>query len=151
MSESEKFVPGPLADVRATTRWTLVFVRELKHPPEAVWAALTQRDRLAAWAPFTASRDLDELGPATLTMIDRDVTEDLAATVLRVEPPTLLEYTWDDDHLRWELEPTEGGTRLTLHHTVPGRDWLSKVAAGWHLCLDVAERLLDGYAERLSP
>jgi hypothetical protein len=33
---------------------------------------------------------------------------------------------------------------LTLSHTLEDRDWLPKVAAGWHLCLDVAEHLLDG-------
>jgi hypothetical protein len=31
-----------------------------------------------------------------------------------------------------------------LRHTVTDRDWAAKVAAGWHLCLLVAERLLDG-------
>ena len=46
--------------------------------------------------------------------------------------------------LRWELEPAGPGTRLTLRHTVQGREWLPKVAAGWHLCLDVAQHLLDG-------
>ena len=48
------------------------------------------------------------------------------------------------DLLRWELAPTPTGTRLTLSHTVADRSWLSKVAAGWHICLDVAERWLDG-------
>ena len=39
---------------------------------------------------------------------------------------------------------TGTGTRLTLRHTVEDRQWVPKVAAGWHLCLDVAEHLLDG-------
>jgi hypothetical protein len=46
--------------------------------------------------------------------------------------------------LRWELAPTAGGTRLTLRHTVKDKDWVPKVAAGWHLCLIVAEHLIDG-------
>ena len=77
-------------------------------------------------------------------MIDGDVAEDLPASVRRAEPPTLLEYTWGTDLLRWTLEPVDAGTRLTLEHTLADRDWVPKVAAGWHLCLDVAERLLDG-------
>ena len=36
------------------------------------------------------------------------------------------------------------GTRLTLRHTVQAEDQLPKVAAGWHICLDVADRLLAG-------
>jgi uncharacterized protein YndB with AHSA1/START domain len=139
--------PGPPADTRTVSdgdRWTLVFVRELKHPPGPVWSALTRADQLGAWAPFTADHDLDRPGDATLTMIDRDIAEPMPATVTRVEPPTLLEYTWGEDRLRWELEAVEGGTRLTLRHTLTDRAWLPKVAAGWHICLDVAERLLDG-------
>ena len=37
------------------------------------------------------------------------------------------------------------GTRLTPQHSVGGRDWVPKAAAGWHLCLLVAERFLDGH------
>jgi uncharacterized protein YndB with AHSA1/START domain len=125
-------------------RWTLAFVRDLVHPPERVWTALTDPAEVGEWSPFRAERDLSVPGSAVLTMVDGDTTMDLPATVLRAEPPTLLEYTWGDDLLRWELEPTAAGTRLTLRHTVAGPDWLPKAAAGWHICLDVAERLLDG-------
>ncbi len=33
---------------------------------------------------------------------------------------------------------------MTLRHTVSDLDWVPKVAAGWHICLAVAARLLDG-------
>jgi len=139
--------PGPLADVTAEPAdggWTLVFVRDLRHAPEKVWAALTEPGQLRAWAPFAPDRDLAGTGPATLTMLDTDSATATAAVVLRADPPTLLEYTWGEDLLRWELAPATAGTRLTLRHRIADRDWLAKVAAGWHLCLDVAERLLDG-------
>jgi uncharacterized protein YndB with AHSA1/START domain len=144
---STQFEPSAPAEVERRAdgdRWTLVFVRVLRHAPERVWAALTEPAQLGAWAPFTADRDLGRTGNATLTMIDGDVTEDLPASVRRAEPPTLLEYTWGTDLVRWRLEPVDAGTRLTLEHTLHDRDWVPKVAAGWHLCLDVAERLLDG-------
>jgi uncharacterized protein YndB with AHSA1/START domain len=140
------FEPSQLAEVdcqRSDDQWTLVFVRSLQHSPERVWAALTEPAQLNEWAPFTASRDLDSPGEATLTMIDGDVAEDLSATVTRAEHPTLLEYRWGTDLLRWELVRTAQGTKLTLLHTIKDRDWVPKIAAGWHLCLDVAERLLD--------
>jgi uncharacterized protein YndB with AHSA1/START domain len=144
----ETFEPGPLADVAcevADERWTLVFVRDLRHPPERVWRALTDPAQLGRWAPYLTSRDLGRPGDVTLTMIDGDTSEELAAAVTRAEPPTLLEYTFGTDLLLWELASTGSGTRLTLRHTVAGPDWLSKAASGWHLCLDVAERLLDGH------
>ena len=141
------FQPSPPADVVLQVhddRWTLVFVRELPHPPEDVWSALTEPAQLQQWSPFTADRDLAATGEAILTMTDGDESVDLAATVRRVERPRLLEYTWDTDVLRWELKPTGSGTRLTLRHTLEDLDQVPKVTAGWHICLDVAERLLAG-------
>jgi uncharacterized protein YndB with AHSA1/START domain len=144
----DTFRPGPLAEVDCQAsdgRWTLVFVRDLRQPPEKVWAALTDPVQLGAWAPYRASRDLCEPGDVTLMMIDGDTSEPMAATVTRAERPSLLEYTLGTDLLRWELTATGHGTRLVLRHTVTDRGWLPKVAAGWHLCLDVAEHLLDGH------
>ncbi len=123
-------------------RWTLVFERDLPHPPEKVWAALTEVAQLREWAPFVADRNLDAPGGATLTMVDGDVAEEMPATVRRVERPRLLEYTWGEDVLCWQLSPSGPGTRLTLRHTLADEDWVPKVAAGWHLCLDVADRLI---------
>jgi uncharacterized protein YndB with AHSA1/START domain len=144
---ADSFEPGPLAEVdyRATDDgWTLVFVRDLRHKPDKVWAALTEPAQLSRWAPFLADRDLGDTGDATLTMVDGDVTEDLPAVVRRAEPPALLEYSWGSDLLRWELTATDSGTRLTLRHTVQDRDSVPRAAAGWHLCLVVLEHLLDG-------
>jgi uncharacterized protein YndB with AHSA1/START domain len=144
-----RFDPGPVLPVGADhrlddDRWTLVLTRDLHHPIERVWAALTDPEQLARWAPFEADRDLGSEGSATLTMIDGELRTDLASAVTRAEPLRRLEYSWGTDVLRWELTPTPDGTRLTLRHTVQDRDWLAKVAAGWHLCLLVAQRLLDG-------
>jgi uncharacterized protein YndB with AHSA1/START domain len=142
-----KYEPSPLADVGCRPsgdRWTLVFVRDLKHPPAKVWAALTQPDQLGKWAPYTADRDLSTAGAATLTMIDRLSHEDIKAEVTHAEPTKLLEYTWGGDLMRWELAETSTGTQLTLLHTLRDKDFVPKIAAGWHLCLDVAEHLLDG-------
>jgi uncharacterized protein YndB with AHSA1/START domain len=109
-----------------------------------VWTALTDPAELDQWAPFTAATDLGRPGGTTLTLVDGSDRTDLPATVLRAEPPTLLEYTWGEDRLRWELEPSGTGTRLTLRHTLaePAAD--AMIAAGWHLCLLVLRRLLDG-------
>ena len=141
------FDSGPLAEASVVPDgddWTLIFIRDLRHPPGAVWAALTDPAELDQWAPFAADRDLGATGDTTLTMIDGDTRMPLPATVRRADPPVLLEYSWGDDVLRWELAPTDGGTRLTLRHTLAKPDQDAMIAAGWHLCVAVLARLLDG-------
>ncbi len=145
--DRSNFRPSPPVPVEAIAQddhWTLVLTRELRHSPARVWAALTEPDQVREWAPFVPDRDLGRSGDATLTMVDGDARDDVASTVRRAEPPRLLEYTWGSDLLRWELAPHGAGTLLTLRHTVADREMLAKVGAGWHLCLDVAEHLLDG-------
>jgi uncharacterized protein YndB with AHSA1/START domain len=138
---------GPVGDatvVQTGDAWTLIFVRELKHAPTVVWQALTDPVELHQWAPFDAERNLGHTGETTLTMVDRDERTPMRAMVVRVDPPRVLEYTWGDDRLRWELEPHGHGTRLTLRHTLSHPDMDAMVAAGWHLCLVVLDRLLAG-------
>jgi uncharacterized protein YndB with AHSA1/START domain len=109
-----------------------------------VWRALTDPAELRQWAPFDSDRDLGRTGEATLTLAGAESPETSPASVRAAEPFTLLEYTWGDDVLRWELEPQGAGTRLTLRHTTDDGSWMPKVAAGWHICLDVADYLMAG-------
>jgi len=49
---STGFDPGPLADASVAGdagRWSLIFVRALPHPPEKVWAALTDPAGAVFW------------------------------------------------------------------------------------------------------
>jgi hypothetical protein len=77
-------------------------------------------------------------------MIDGGARQDLPADVRRADAPAELEHTWGDDLLRWTLVETGGGTRLELSQTVESHEWMAQVAAGWHLCLDVAASVLAG-------
>lgn len=140
------YEPGPAsgAEVRKDgERWTLVLVRDLRHPPARVWEALTDPAHLVQWAPFDADRSLGVAGPVTLSTVGTPAPQVSASTVTRAEAPRLLEYTWGDSRLRWELEPLGAGTRLTLWHDIDRR-YVSWGAAGWHVCLDVLDRSLAG-------
>lgn len=143
----EDYQPGAAAGAHAEEegeRCQLVFVRELKSPPDEVWRALTDPAQLGEWAPFDADRDLGRTGPATLTMAGGSGSESFECVVREAEAPRVLEYSWGNDVLRWELAPLGSGTRLTLRQSLEDRGWLARVAAGWHICLDVAARALEG-------
>ena len=65
--------------------------------------------------------------------------------VIRVwDPPRVLEWTWDTDVLRFELESTADGTTLTFTTRLgPDDQGAANTAAGYHACLDNLVDLLD--------
>jgi uncharacterized protein YndB with AHSA1/START domain len=149
MSSRDQYKPGPAAGAhvrKEADQWTLVVVRELRHPPGRIWAALTDPAQLQEWAPFDADRNLGEVGPAKLSTVGAQTPQVSETRVIRADAPRLLEYSWGGQNLRWELEPLAGeGTRLTLWHNID-RGFIAMGAAGWHICLDVLDHLVGGDA-----
>jgi uncharacterized protein YndB with AHSA1/START domain len=146
MSNRDRYEPGAVAGAKVLKdgeEWTLTLVRELRHPPALVWEALTDPAHLVEWAPFDADRSLAAAGPVKLSTVGAPTPQVSETTVKRAEAPRLLEYSWGEQDLRWELEPVGGGTRLTLWHNIDRR-FIAWGAAGWHICFDVLDRWLGG-------
>jgi len=140
MTEPQLYAPGPanLARVQKDgEKWTLILVRELRHSPEKVWQALTDPVHLREWAPFVVDASLGAVGTVNLTWVAAPTP--IETKVTRAEAPKTLEY----GDMRWELEASGGGTRLTLWHKIDRR-FVAWGAAGWHISFDVLERLLAG-------
>ena len=152
MTDREHYTPGPAhgAQIRedrgpnGEDKWTLILVRELRHSPEKVWQALTDPAHLREWAPFDADGDLGTVGAKVkLTTVAAPAPHVTETTVTRADAPEVLEYSWGDHDMRWELEATGDGTRLTLWTNI-GRRFIAMGAAGWHICFDVLDHLLSG-------
>jgi uncharacterized protein YndB with AHSA1/START domain len=140
MTDREQYTPGPASGAQVRKegeKWTLILVRELRHPPERVWQALTDPAHLREWAPFNTDGSLGTVGTVKLTWAGTAQTTETRVT--RADAFRVLEY----NDMRWELEPHGGGTRLTLWHSIDRR-FISWGAAGWHICFDVLDHLLNG-------
>jgi uncharacterized protein YndB with AHSA1/START domain len=146
MIDREHYTPGPASGAQVRKdgeKWTLIVVRELRHSPDKVWQALTDPAHLREWAPFDPDRPLDAAGATVkLSTVGTPAPQVSETTVTRADAPKLLEYNWGGQDLRWELEPSAGGTRLTLWHNIDRR-FISMGAAGWHICFDVLDHLLS--------
>jgi uncharacterized protein YndB with AHSA1/START domain len=150
--------PVALCEVRRDTdngRTTVVIIRQFAAPREAVWSLLTSPEQLRLWAPHTTDHRLTQIGRVTFTLLGDDIDGhadipefELSGVVLAVDAPTLLEHSWAMDVLAWHLEDapagTAAGTRVILRHTLANDVMASAVAAGWHLCFDVADSVLEG-------
>jgi uncharacterized protein YndB with AHSA1/START domain len=147
VTDRDQYTPGPASGAHIRQdgeQWTLVLVRDLRHSPKKVWQALTDPAQLREWAPFDADASLGTAGTTVkLTTAGAPAPHVTETTVTRADAPSVLEYTWGGNDLRWELEARGGGTRLTLWTSIDRR-YISMGAAGWHVCFDVLDRLLGG-------
>ncbi len=121
----------------------IAFERWLDHPVEAVWAALTEPEELAAWlGPGTVEPRAG--GRVAIRTGAGDRPEQgrlLSGRVLAWEPPHLLEHEWlqpglDLSVVRYELEADAGGTILRLTHRRSVAPGATGGRAGWHAYLD---------------
>jgi len=148
MNTPEPYTPGPASGAHVDKdgeKWTLVLVRELRHSAETVWEALTDPAHLREWAPFDADGSLTTTGRTVkLTTVGAPKPMVSETTITRADAPNVLEYKWGGFDMRWELTAVRGGTRLTLWTNIDRR-YMAMGAAGWHVCFDVLERLLDGH------
>lgn len=159
---------GPMGEVfRDGERTGLRYVRMLRHSPEKVWRALTESDSLRHWfpadvvgertvgarlsLPFWPEGLEDERAVEAIEEMGVDPDNYVSEGELRVwDPPRTFEFTWGmdgreelTDLLRFELEPTEDGTRLTFTTWLGGPAQNADTAVGWHVCLDELTDLLD--------
>lgn len=138
----------------------LVFTRHLDHPPEAVWRALTEADGLAGWFPAHIEggwepgaelvfrfRNPEEAAE----VLEVDEAPVLEGEVISCQPHSRLEYTWDQDILRFDLKPDGQGTLLRLTVTFQEIGKAARDAAGWHVCLDVLAAGLAGQPPPFAP
>jgi uncharacterized protein YndB with AHSA1/START domain len=118
------------------------FERRLKHPVEKVWSYLTDNEKLVKWFSELRIEDLRPGGRILFDMQDGTFEE---MEIFELEPLQVLEFAWGEDRVRFELYPDGEGCRLVLIETI-GKltDHTPKDLAGWHVCLDVVETLLDG-------
>jgi len=101
-------------------------------PPEEVWEALTEPERLEEWFAPEAELDPRPGGEGVFRWGDG---EERRATVREIEQEERLVLDWDDGgEVVLELEPAEEGTRVRVVETspelAPALEWRA-CAAAW--------------------
>jgi uncharacterized protein YndB with AHSA1/START domain len=113
-----------VTDASSGTR-SVVVEREIPHPPDKVWRALTQPHLVAEW--LRMANDLKPVVGHGFTLRGDTLRGDwggVGCKVLAVEPSRTLSYAWDHAHddaahdprsvVAFTLTPTSTGTRLRL-------------------------------------
>jgi len=107
--------------MEADTTRSVVIEREMPHPPEKIWRALTQGPLIEEWLmkndfqPVVGHRFSFRATPVPNW---NGVVE---CEVLVVEPNSRLSYSWGSMGLgtvvTWTLTPTQGGTHVRMEQT----------------------------------
>jgi uncharacterized protein YndB with AHSA1/START domain len=118
-------------------RHVLRMRRHLGHRPEKVWRALTDPEQMKHWFPAEVEFDAAVGAPVRFSFGGD-------GTVTVADRPRLLEYTWEDTILRWELTPEGDGCVLDFIHTFDDRPGAASFAAGWDGCHAALDALLSG-------
>lgn len=120
--------------------------REVEHPPAAMWAMLTDPDKLVEWlAP--GNIELREGGQAKLNFTDSGIVID--STVTSFEPERVIEYSWSGPGeplrpLRFEVDATADGCRLTMTLRTPSDEDIARSCAGFEAHLMMLLAALEG-------
>jgi uncharacterized protein YndB with AHSA1/START domain len=130
-------------------RWQLRFTRNLRHPPDRVWRAITEPDQLAQWFPTTIEGERAAGAPLRFSFPDGRWPS-FEGEMIAYEPPSLMELRWGPDVLRLELRATAEGTELTLLDSLEERGKAARDGAGWHTCLNGLEAALGGDASGIA-
>jgi uncharacterized protein YndB with AHSA1/START domain len=127
--------------------------RELPDAPAVVWRALTEREQLRSWFPcdVIVSGGRWEVGASISFPFPPELMAGatFTGTVLEVDEPHVLSFTWGDDTLRFELSPEGDGTRLVLIDELPPES-AARNAAGWEWCFDRLVGLESSWEARQS-
>jgi uncharacterized protein YndB with AHSA1/START domain len=123
------------------------FERHYPRPPEKVWRALTDPERLADW--MGASNVEPHVGGKFETMLDG--IRPMKGSVLVWDPPRTLELQWSNGHapdstVRYELAPEGEGTRLIFIHRHMPFATSALMLPGWHVYFERLAQVLEDEA-----
>jgi uncharacterized protein YndB with AHSA1/START domain len=101
---------------KSTETLSVVVERELAHPPEKIWRALTQPHLIEEWLMKNDFKPV--VGHSFNLRADWGAA---GCQVLAVEPNKALSYTWAamglESVVTWTLTPTSSGTRLRMEQS----------------------------------
>jgi uncharacterized protein YndB with AHSA1/START domain len=139
---------------------TLKIQRFLPGPAERIWAYLTESELRRQWlaagdmqmrvgAPFEFIWRNDELTDPPGRRPDGFPAEHrMQSRITELDPPRKLAISWGENGgVSFELEPRGDEVLLTvIHRRLPDRSTMLKVAAGWHMHLDILAARASGAA-----
>jgi uncharacterized protein YndB with AHSA1/START domain len=130
---------------------TVVVEREIPHPPEKIWRALTQPHLIAEWL----MKNDFKLAVGHRFNLRGDWGGVLDCEVLAVEPNRTLSYTWTFAHddaayalqsvVTFTLTPTSTGTHLRMEQSgfqPDQKQAFGGAKAGWQLFFTKLEEIL---------
>jgi len=129
---------------------SVIMEREIPHPPEKVWRALTQSALMEEWL---MTNDFQPIVGHHFNLRTKPMPHwngVIDCEVLVVEPCAALTYTWSasgvDTVVSWTLTPTGKGTLLRMEQSGFGPEQENNYQGathGWQRFIGTLEQVLD--------
>jgi len=130
--------------IKPDTTRSVVIEREMPHPPEKIWRALTQGSLIGEWLMKNDFQPV--VGHRFNFRADWGVID---CQVLAVEPNKMLSYTWAayglESVVTWTLSPTSTGTHLRMEQSgfrPDQRQAYQGAKSGWRQFFAALEQVL---------
>jgi uncharacterized protein YndB with AHSA1/START domain len=140
----------------------LYFERFFSGTPEKIWEYLIDSEKRGKWLA-KGDMELFEGGKVELRFLHNELSPSIApipeqyrhmqhghsftGKILRIDPPYLLSFTWEDQsEVSFELAPHGQGVLFSLTHRKLSDDQATRlsVASGWHTHLKILDDVLNG-------
>ena len=130
--------------------WEIRFERRLNHSPRDVWNAIVGPGQMSRWFDRTEFPDPVAVG-GVIHFFHDAVNQRSHGEITALEPPILSEWLWSadfapDQPMSWRIRPNGEGSRLIVCQRIADQSLIGRTAAGWHVCLDRMQAVLDGQA-----
>jgi len=136
-------VPNMFAHITLREKgYSATIERYFNQPRSEVWSWLTDNDKIPLWFPELRVDTLRDGGLIKFNLGNGQFEEMVIIDFVENE---VLEYTWGDDFVRFELVDYRGGCKLIFTEKMKViTEHTAKDLAGWHVCLDVISALIEG-------
>ena len=131
---------------------TLEFERRLSHPPEIVWAAITEPEELAEW--YLTKARIDGRQGGRIEFWTGPTRVHVTGSILVWDPPHVFEHEWivepsasflsgEKATIRWEIQRDGEASVLKMTHRNLTRGTAQVFSSGAHAFLDRLEPFLN--------
>lgn len=130
-----------MPEIDTTGRQVMRLERNLDHPVERVWEAITDPDQLGQWYPLSV--ETLELQVGGKVAFDDGEGTIYQGEIRELDPPGVFSFSEEDDLVHIELQPDGDECLMIFTHVFDDPAMAEGNEMGWNECLGQLKTILN--------